>query len=74
MAACFLIFCWVPASFTAFDFSAFCSAFFASPFACAFAVSIVNSFAASSDSSLRLRKVFGTVNVPRLLLAWISPS
>ena len=56
VAACFLIFCLVPASSTAADFCVVCSAFFGSPSASAFAsvfvALIVNSFAAASDSSL----------------------
>ena len=49
VAACFLIFCLVPASFTAAHFFAFFSALFSSPLASVFAALIVNSFAASSD-------------------------
>ena len=60
-AACFLIFCLVPACFAAADFFAVCSASFASSFAPAFAFAalIVNSFAASSASKDSWRKFFG---------------
>ena len=35
---------------------------------------IVNSFTASSDASLWLRKTLGIMSVPELMLTWISPS
>ena len=34
----------------------------------------VNSFTASSDASLWLRKTLGIMSVPELMLTWISPS
>jgi len=65
VAACFLIFCLVPTSFTAADFF---GSSFASVFASVFATLIVNSFAASSDSSLWFRKTLGIMSTPELML------
>ena len=65
VAACFLTFCLVPTSFTAADFF---GSSFASVFASVFATLIVNSFAASSDSSLWFRKTLGIMSTPELML------
>ena len=43
-------------------------------FASVVAALIVNSFTASSDASLWLRKTLGIMSVPELMLTWISPS
>ena len=74
VAACFLTFCLVPASFTAADVFTFCSALFASLFASALFALLFNSFAASSDSLLWLMKALGMVNMTPLLLVWTSSS